>query len=109
MQLLINEIENMRIDLNNTIKELRKTGYDKAKAEYIYRIALSKELLILRDKGLPVTIINDIVRGNEEIAKLKFNRDYSDIIYESTLEKLRAIKIELGIVERQIEATRRGE
>lgn len=43
MQLLINEIENMRMDLNNTIKTLRKTGYDKAKAEYIYRIALSKE------------------------------------------------------------------
>lgn len=109
MQLLINEIQNMRIDLNSTIKTLRKTGYDKAKAEYAYRIALSKELLILRNKGLPVTIINDIVRGNEEIAKLKFNRDYSDIIYESTLEKLRVVKIELGIVERQIEATRRGE
>lgn len=74
-----------------------------------YRIALSKELLVQREKGLPVTIINDIVRGNEEIAKLKFNRDYAETIYEATLEKLRAVKIELGIVERQIEATRRGE
>ena len=30
------------------------------------------------------------------------------MIYESTLEKFRVVKIELGIVERQIEATRRG-
>lgn len=109
MQLLIAEIDNLRKDLNNAIGELKKAGYEKAKAEYTYRVALAKELLIQRDKGLPVTIINDIARGNEQIAKLKFNRDYTETIYESTLEKLRAIKIELGIVERQIEATRRGE
>lgn len=109
MQILINEIERLRKDLNNTIGELKRAGYQKAKAEYTYRVALSKELLVQREKGLPVTIINDIVRGNEEIAKYKFNRDYAETIYETTLERLRAIKIELGIVERQIEATRRGE
>lgn len=109
MQLLIQEIEDMRKELNSTITELKKAGYDKAKHEYTYRVALAKELLIQRDKGLPATLVNDIARGNEEIARLKFNRDYSDTIYEATLEKLRAIKIELGIVERQIEATRRGE
>lgn len=109
MQILITEIEKLRKNLNNTIEELSKAGYKKAKAEYEYRVALSKEMMIRRDQGLPVTIINDVVRGNKEIAKLKFNRDYSETIYDTTLERLRAIKIELGIVERQIEATRRGE
>lgn len=109
MQILINEIERLRKDLNNIIGELKRTGYEKAKAEYTYRVALRKEILVQREKGSPVTIINDIVRGHEEIAKYKFNRDYAETIYETTLEKLRAIKIELGIVERQIEATRRGE
>lgn len=109
MQILITEIERLRKDLNNIIEELKKAGYTKAKTEYIYRVALSKELLILRDRGLPATLTNDVARGNVNIAKLKCDRDIADSMYEATLEKLRAIKIELGIVERQIEATRRGE
>lgn len=109
MQMLIVEIENLRKDLNNIIKQLNKAGYKRAKAEYAYRVALAKELLIQRERGLPATLTNDVAKGNENIAKLKFNRDIADTAYEATLEKLRAIKIELGIVERQIEATRRGE
>lgn len=109
MQILINEITRLRKDLNSIITELNRAGYKKAKGEYTYRVALAKELLIQREKGLPVTIINDICRGNTEIAKHKFNRDVADTMYDATLEKLRAIKIELGIVERQIEATRKGE
>lgn len=109
MQILMTELENMRKELNTTIGELKKAGYEKAKTEYIYRVALAKELLINRDKGLPATLNNDVSKGNEIIAKYKFDRDVAETKYESTLEKLRAIKIELGIVERQIEATRRGE
>lgn len=109
MQLLIAEIEKLRKDLNNSVTELNKAGYEKAKSEYTCRIALAKELLTNRDKGLPATLNNDVARGNEEIAKYKFNRDVAETIYETTLERLRAIKIELGIVERQMEATRKGE
>ena len=75
MQILITEIERLRKELNNTITSFQKAGYKKAK----YRIALAKELLILRDKGLPATLTNYVARGNENIAKLKFNRDVKDI------------------------------
>lgn len=109
MQILISEIESMRNELKNTIRELEKAGYERAKAEYIYRVALAKELLINRDKGLPVTLNNDVSKGNEVIAKYKFDKDAAETKYEATLEKLRAIKIELGIVERQMESIRRGE
>ena len=109
MQILITEIQRLREELNNTIISLQRAGYEKAKAEYTYRVALAKELLILRDKGLPATLTNDVARGNENIAKLKFNRDVAETNYDATLEKLRATKIELDIVERQMEAIRRGE
>lgn len=109
MQILITEIERLRKELNTTIVKLQRAGYQKARTEYTYRVALAKEILIQRDKGLPVTIINDICRGKEEIGRLKFERDVAETNYDAILEKLRATKIELGIVERQIEATRRGE
>lgn len=109
MQILITEINRLRKDLNITIKDLENAGYNKAKTENEYRIELAKELLIQRDKGLPATLTNDVARGNKIVAELKYKRDVAETMYEVTLEKLRAIKIELGIVERQIEATRRGE
>lgn len=99
----------MRKELNNIITELEKAGYERSKAEHTYRVALAKELLINRDKGLPVTLNNDVSKGNEVIAKYKFNRDVAESRYETTLERLRLRKIELGIVERQVEAIRRGE
>jgi len=50
MQELIIELERLREDLNGSIESLRKAGYEKAKTEYIYRVALAKELLTNRDK-----------------------------------------------------------
>jgi hypothetical protein len=109
MQELIIELGRLREDLNGSIESLRKAGYEKAKTEYIYRVALAKELLTNRDKGLPVTLNNDVSKGNEAIAKSKFERDVAETNYEAVYERLRAIKIELGIIERQIEAIRRGD
>lgn len=34
MRLLIQEIENLRADLKNSIDELKKAGYERVKAEY---------------------------------------------------------------------------
>ncbi|WP_132995804.1 hypothetical protein [Sporanaerobacter acetigenes] len=109
MQDLIIESEELRKQLNNNIDELKIVGYKKAKAEYDYRVALSKEIMIQRNQGVPVTIINDVVRGNENIAKLKFQRDYAETLYDTTKQKIYATKIELEIVENQLQAERKGE
>lgn len=109
MQELIGEIERLRKDLNNTITELNKVGYTKAKAEYLYRVALAKEILLNKDRGLPATLNSDVSRGNEIVAKCKFNRDVAESLYDSTYERLRAIKVEIGIVTDQMNAIRKGE
>lgn len=109
MQDLIIESEELRKQLNDNIDELKKVGYKKAKAEYEYRVALSKGIMVQRSQGVPVTIINDVVRGNENIAKLKFQRDFAETLNDAAKQKIYATKIELEIVENQIEAERKGE
>lgn len=108
MQSLIVEVGELRKQLNEGVKELQKAGYGKAKSEYEYRVALSKEILIQREDKIPVTIINDIVKGKEEIAKLKFQRDYHDTLYDAAREKIQATKLELRIIDNQLNAERRG-
>ena len=69
---IANEISQKTALLDNSIKMLRKTGSDYAKAYTDYRVALAKELLILKNEGYAITLAGDIARGKPEIAHLKF-------------------------------------
>ena len=109
MQDLQIELKHERKNLAVAITELKKRGIDKSEAEKNYRIALAKEILIQRDVGMPVTIISDICRGNKEIARLKFDRDVAETMFETAQQYIYACKLNIGIIERQIEAERRGE
>lgn len=109
MQDLVNELNNYRQNLNKAIEELKKRGQAKAKAERDYRVELSKEILKLRAEGIPVTIINDLARGNEKIAALKMQRDIAESLYESNMQYIYSCKLNIDIVHNQIQAERKGE
>lgn len=102
------ELQELRKTLTFAINKLKERGQAKAKAEQEYRIALQKKILEERDKKTPVTIINDICRGDEEIAELKLNRDIAETLYQTAYEKILSTKIELRIVENQLQAERKG-
>jgi hypothetical protein len=94
--------------LDLAITELKKRGRAKAEAEASYRMGLSKQILIQREEGLPVTIISDVCRGNEYIAKLKMERDIAETYYETCKQKIYQLKLELGIIENQMNMERKG-
>lgn len=108
MQDLYNEIQKLRNELNLAIEFAKKRGQDLAKAERDYRVALSQKILIERDNKVPVTIISDICRGDKEIADFKFNRDTQEVLYKSAGERINATKLEIRIVESQMESMRKG-
>ena len=109
MQDLLNELNKYRGDLDQATTIIRERGKAKAIAERDYRVELSKQILLLRDQGVPVTIISDICRGNEKIADLKMNRDIAESLYDSNMQFIYKTKLNIDIVMKQIEATRRGE
>ena len=87
---------------------MKKRGKVKAQAERDYRVELAKQMLIERDKGTPVTIINDICRGNRTIANFKMERDIADTLYDTCLQKIYQSKLEINIIENQMSAERKG-
>lgn len=102
MDLFSELMEKSRL-LDNSIKMLRKTGSDYAKAYTDYRIALAKELIILKDEGYAITLAGDIARGKPEIAHLKFEEIAKEAIYKANLESINALKLEIKIIQNQIE------
>lgn len=109
MQDLMIDMDRLRSKLEIAIKELKTRGSDKAKAEYNYRVALAEKILKERDKGIPVTIMADITRGDRKIAKLKMERDIAETLYETCLQAIYATKLEINTVLDFMRVERKGE
>lgn len=84
------------------LHELRPRGQAKAQTEHDYRVALSKRILVLRAEGNPVTAILDIARGEEEIAKLRYERDIAESLYNSAVEAINLKKLKIKVLEGQL-------
>lgn len=99
---LYNELQQKCKLLDNSVKILRKSGSDYAKAYTDYRVALAKELLILKNEGYAITLAGDIARGKPEIAHLKFEEISKEAIYKANMESINALKLEIKIIQEQI-------
>lgn len=97
-----NEIEEKNKALDKAIKELAKNGYDLAEKEKNYKIALNKKALSLRADDMPVTLINQVIYGYEEIATLRFERNLAQVKYNTNQEYINTIKLQIRILESQI-------
>lgn len=99
---LVNLLNKKQKQLDYSIKSLAKNGEEYAKAYTDYRVALAKELLILKNEGYAITLAGDIARGKPEIAKLKFNEISKEALYKANQESINATKLEIKIIQEQI-------
>ena len=100
---LYEELHRKMKQLDNAIKMLRTTGRDYAKAYTDYRVALAKELLVLKNDGYAITLAGDIARGKPEIAHLKFEEISKEAIYKANMESINVLKLQIKVLENQIE------
>lgn len=84
--------------LNNSIKELHKQGKKLASSERDYKIALAHKILELKSQGMPATLINDLAKGNEEIAALRFERDLARSLYDTAKEGMRSLRTQADVL-----------
>lgn len=99
---LLNELQQKIKELNVSIKKLRETGTTYAESEKEYKIAVNKKALELRENGVPVTLIQTVIYGYPEIAKLRFERDVAEVIYNANQEAIQSTKLQIRVLENQI-------
>lgn len=101
---LFQEITRLTNELDVSVRQLRKSGTDLAEAEQKYKICLREEALKLRaEKNMAVTLINQIIYGVPEVARLRFDRDVKEAVYQANLEAINSTKLKLRILEGQLE------
>lgn len=119
MQDVYTQLKDQRELLTKCIEYLKDRNRNLAKAEYDYRLALTKECLKLKIEGyegelgkteqVAWTKADLIAKGMDHVAELRLKRDLAKGDVEATMQKIYAVKIEIGILERDMEAIRKGE
>lgn len=100
---LFNELQAKQSQLNVSIKKLRETGSNYAKAERDYKILLRQEVLKLRDEGQAIGVISLVCYGIPSVAKARFDRDVAETIYKANQEAINTLKLEIRLIESQLQ------
>lgn len=100
---LIEQLNQKSAMMDKALEATKERAIASAQAETGYRTALAKAMLLERDKGTPVSIISDICRGQEEIARLRQERDIAQALYKAAREAINVYKIQTNILREQIE------
>lgn len=90
--------------LNQSINMLGKYGKELAETEREYKIKLRQEALRLRsEKGMPVTLIQQVVYGVPEVADKRFKRDIAEAMRDTAMENINVLKLQIRILENQLQ------
>lgn len=88
--------------LDYAVSTLRDSGAAYAKAYHDYRVELSNHVLALRAEGETATLAPLIARGNPKVAKLKFDENSTEAIYDANREAINATKLKIRVIENMI-------
>ena len=100
---LLNELQAKIKQLELSVRELRTSGTNYAKAERDYKILLRTECLKLRDEGMAIGMIDKTCYGLPSVAEARFKRDVAETVYKANLECINTLKLELRLLENQIQ------
>ena len=94
-QQIMDKLSQALLALQSGNTQLQTLGVKKSNAERKYKIALRQELLKLRMDKHPVSIIQDLAKGNELISKLRLERDLAENAYTVCMEAMRNTRLEI--------------
>ncbi len=100
---LIQDLQQKMDELNVSLRHLRKTGTAFAQAERDYKILLRQECLKLKDEGMAIGMIDKTCYGIPSVAEARFRRDVAEVTYTANKEAINTIKLQIKILDEQIQ------
>lgn len=93
------ELWNAGQQLKGDAKYLKELAQDKAESERKYKKALAKKILRLKDEKYPATLINDLARGDDEVADMRFYRDLARVQYDTAKSCMRSAEAQISSIQ----------
>lgn len=88
-------------------EQLEELGREKARAEAAYQATKARVALRMKADGMTATMIQLTIKGDPEVNTALMARDCAETDYESAKEALNVYKLDLRVVEAQIERENR--
>ena len=99
---LYEEIQRLMKELTASISKLRDNGVKLAEAERNYKVSLCQQALKVKAEGQPITLINTIIYGIDEVAEKRLKRDIAEANYKTNQEHINITKLKLRVLEEQL-------
>lgn len=85
-------------EIKESVSEYASYGLKLAAAERDYRRERAKKMTELKSQGMPVTMIRDIVLGDDRISQMRFERDKYQALYKAQIELINAQKLGIRVM-----------
>lgn len=92
---IISKIEVAQIALTKGNTEIKTLGIKKAEAKRNYAIALNKKILQLKAEKYPATLIQDMARGDENVAENRLQKDIAESAYFTAISAEDNLRLEI--------------
>lgn len=102
MDNLLLELKRDRDLMKIASSEVKTRGIEYARAEAEYQSAKARRALEMKADGCPVTFIQTVIKGDEEVCEKMFQRDCAEAEYKSAVEALNVYKLDSRLLEAQI-------
>ena len=99
---LLPYLNKRRDDLNKALTVAKERGIELAAAERKYRVEKRKAILLAKHRGEKISLIMELVNGDEFISQLRYERDVAKTLYASATEVINIYKLDCRLVEAQI-------
>ncbi|HGD0580871.1 hypothetical protein [Clostridium perfringens] len=97
-QAIIELLDHALIELINLNENLTILAEQKALTEGRYRRELRKEILLLRQEKVQVTLIDNLVKGKEDISTLRYKRDIAASKYFTCISAIENKRLEIEVL-----------
>ena len=97
------EERELRSRLDRFIKEYRELGAEHARRDREYYTAKAAKTLELRDQGMPVTVISQVVKGLSPVAEARERMLVSETMARAALEAVMSTKLQIKLVDSQLQ------
>ena len=98
---LIVELQNLFKEQDRLYEEWEQRVVATAEAERRYQTAMRKRALLEKDGGTPITFISSFIKGDEDIAELRKERDICEALEKISENKVTDIRKRIQVTDSQ--------
>lgn len=99
---LLIQREKIKKSLHKSMDKMHENGIAYAEKTREYRTKLAQTILILKNRGIQITILDKVAKGQEDVADLELEMMTAEVLYKSSQENIMIQKKLLDSIEEDI-------